>query len=83
MDGIGLPNDGICPWCQYDHGPRFGRFVCDSCGGFCADNDLVRNIDTMPKKKFYGSIFAGFLVAGVLILVGLAIDGLISLLPNG
>ena len=44
LDGLRLPNDGRCPHCGHDTGPRFGRFECPECGAFVADNDMDRKL---------------------------------------
>lgn len=79
MDPLPLPNDGKCPWCGHDHGPRFGRFNCEECDGFVSDNDMDRKLLMQTPRQFWGMLLGGFLFGVALILGMLLIDKIIGL----
>jgi len=57
------PNDGICPWCAHSNGPKFGRFVCDSCDGFCHDNPGAQRIAKMSGWEVLLAVLGGLVLA--------------------
>lgn len=78
-DTLPLPNDGKCPWCGHEHGPRFGRFNCDECDGFISDNDMGRKYLKQTPLQFWGMVLGGILFGGALILLMLGIDKILGL----
>lgn len=78
LDGFRLPNDGVCPWCGHQHAPTFGRFICDNCQGYVADNDLSRKMIAMSGRQQLRAVAGGVVLAIVVIVLGLAVDELID-----
>ena len=78
LDGFRQPNDGICPWCDHGHGPRFGRFICENCDGYVADDDLSRNLLGMSVRQTYLAVLGGVILAVVMVILGLSVDWVID-----
>ena len=79
FDGFRQPNDGICNWCGHEHGPRFGRFRCENCNGYVADNDLSRNLLAMSGRQAFLAVLGGILLGVIIVVLSLGADRLTGL----
>jgi uncharacterized membrane protein YvbJ len=65
-------NDGVCPFCGHQNGPRFGAFRCENCGKYVTSDSLQRGIQTMTPGQWIKTIAGGLAVALALVALGLA-----------
>jgi hypothetical protein len=74
FDPIPQGNDGTCPHCGHAHGPRFGRFWCESCGRKVGDSAAERHLVATPWWR--RAAVVGAMVLAMLAFACLADPGL-------